>query len=338
MRLWLGLFAAGFVAVGALLALSFCTPAPYGDLTRIGGLSETHFGWRDEQPVIDPEQLTSAPIDQADILVVGDSFSVSAGPPPYEGLLWQSRLVAAGWRVASLHWDQTHPLCPDFHEWLSQTGFRGRWVLLESIERALDDRLTHTRPCGSGQRPKPQPFAAVAARTHPPAPALNLHEKLLTGIITMYNTRQALAAPNPMVAKDPSASNSVRMQPWSAGCQHFSHRACDRALFLLDDEQKPSFDARHLPLMAAAQTKAQPWRLAWVVVPNKRTYYVTPDAFATTSQAGQRQGLGPDVMGALQAQSTTLRDLYFPNDTHLSPRGSLVLGEAVKQWLERQPR
>ena len=30
--------------------------------------------------------------------------------------------------------------------------------------------------------------------------------------------------------------------------------------------------------------------------------------------------------------------MYFSNDTHLSSRGSLLLGDAVAQWLAQQPR
>lgn len=337
-RLWLSLFAIGFALVTALLILSIGTQAPYGDLTRIGALSESWFGWHDEQPAIDPNLLRSAPIDQADIVVVGDSFSVSAGPAPHAGLLWQSRLVASGWRVATLHWDGAHPLCPDFHDWLASTGFRGRWVLMESVERALDERLTTARRCGSTARAAPQAFTTWAPATRPPEPRLNLGEQLLTGISTAWNTRRALKTTEPALFKDPAASDSVRLHRWAEGCRHFSHTACDRALFLLDDEKKPPYEAKHLPLMAAATHAAHPWRVAWVIVPNKRTFYLDAASFARTGEAAQAQGLGPNIMGSLQTHAASGRDMYFSNDTHLSSRGSLLLGDAVAQWLAQQPR
>lgn len=335
-RLWLSLFALGFVVVAALLACSIFTRAPYGDLARLGALSEASFGWRDAQPAVDPQQLVSSSIEQADILVVGDSFSVEAGPHPRSGLVWQSRLVAAGWRVATLHWDRARPLCPDFHPWLANTGFRGRWVLLESVERALDDRLTAPSPCSTNARPMPSAFSVGSPGVLPPPAALNLGEKLLTGVSTAWNTWRALRTEAPAVFQDPSAADGVRLEPYPTGCQRFSHAACDRALFLLDDEKKPLFDAKHLPWMAATPHPTQGWSLAWVIVPNKRTFYLHPAAFASLSAALQAQRLGPDVMAALKSQGAESRDIYFPNDTHLSPRGSLLMGDAVVHWLKQQ--
>jgi len=334
--LWLRVYGAGFLLVLALLAWSFYTQAPYGDLTRIGALSESRFGWREEQPAIEADLLTSVPIEQAEILVVGDSFSVAPGPQPQQGLLWQSRLVAAGYRVASLHWDRAHPLCSDFQAWLTQAGFHGRWVLFESVERALDDRLTTSQPCGSAARAAAHAFTVPPPWPRPPAPGLNTNEKLLTGISTAWNSWRAGKTVEPAVFKDLTASESIRMQPYPPGCQHFSHVACDRALFLLDDERNPPLHARHLPMMALKARSTQPWRVAWVIVPNKRTYYLNAAAFAPVSALIEAQGLGPDVLAGLLARSAGLRDVYLPNDTHLSPRGAVLLGETVMQWLSQQ--
>lgn len=339
LRLWLGVFAAGFMLVTALLLLSFTTQAPYGDLTRIGALSESRFGWRDAQPALDPTLLSSSPIDQADVLVVGDSFSVATGENPHEGLLWQSRLVAAGWRVASMHWDRAHPLCPDFPDWLAHHGFKGRWVVLQSVERALDDRLTPAHRCRTTPRPLLRAFHVAAPPTEAPPPQWNTNETLLTGISTAWNTWRAMHSLEPAVFKDLSASDSIRLQPLAQGCRLFSHSACDRALFLFDDEIKPRLHARHVPQMAtAAAPLAHHWRTAWLIVPNKRTFYLEPTHFAPVSSAIQQRGLGPDVLATLQAASGTGRDLYFPNDTHLSPRGALRLGNAVAHWLREPPR
>ena len=338
-RLWLSLFAAGFLLVVALLALSILTPAPYGDLTRIGALSESQFGWRGEQPVIAPDLLQSVALAQADVLVVGDSFSVSAGSTPRSGLLWQSQLVAAGWRVASMHWDRAYPLCPDFHEWLTSQGFRGRWVVLESVEHAVVHRLTtKSRRCGSIARAVPQAFTLAAPASRPPAPQLNLGEQVLTGVSTWWNTWRARQVTAPALFSDPSASDHVRVHPYPAGCQRFSHAACHLALFLLDEELNPPLEDRHLAMMAIEVKRSHAWRTAWVIVPNKRTYYLAPAALGKVSAALQAQGLGPDVLAALSTDAASTRDVYFPNDTHLSPRGALLLGEAVAEWLAQQQR
>lgn len=333
---WLAVFATGFALVVALLALTFLTPPPYGDLTRLGALSEHLFGWREPQPALNPQQLASVPIETADILVVGDSFSVMSGHLLEGSLMWQSRLVEAGWRVTTLHWDRTHPLCPDFNDWLAKTGFKGRWVLLESVERALDDRLTPAQRCGSAPRPQPVAYRVPLPLSQPPAPALNTGEQLLTGLSTLWNSWRAERTPTPLVLHDPSASDRVRLHPLPGGCARFSHAACDKALFLLDDETKPPFSPSHLPALTAAAQRSAPWRLGWIIVPNKRTYVLDLPTFAPASAAVARAQFGPDVLSALKTHGHGMRDLYLPNDTHLSPRGSLLVGDAVLQWLQRQ--
>jgi hypothetical protein len=44
-KLWLRVFLAGFVVIAALLVVTLFTPVPYGDLSRIGRVSEHEFGW-----------------------------------------------------------------------------------------------------------------------------------------------------------------------------------------------------------------------------------------------------------------------------------------------------
>ena len=49
-KTWLGIFAAGYLVCCALLLISLFTPIPYGDLTRIGRISERQFGWHAPPP------------------------------------------------------------------------------------------------------------------------------------------------------------------------------------------------------------------------------------------------------------------------------------------------
>ena len=62
-----------------------------GPLTRMGKIPESLFGWTKEQPAIDPSNLANVSLQEADILVIGDSFSI-----PH---LWQSVLVKNGIKV-----------------------------------------------------------------------------------------------------------------------------------------------------------------------------------------------------------------------------------------------
>ena len=47
-KLWLQVFTAGFVVIVALLIVTLYTPIAYGDLSRIGQVSEHEFGWQRE--------------------------------------------------------------------------------------------------------------------------------------------------------------------------------------------------------------------------------------------------------------------------------------------------
>lgn len=333
--LWIGLFCAVWLGCGGLLLLSAHTRPPYGDLTRVGALSDELFGWQAAQPAVPASQLQSAPVAEADILVIGDSFSLPPGPHRDEGLVWQSRLVAAGHRVATVHWDRAHPLCPDFPAWIHSLGFQGRWVLFESIERELANRLTAPHPCSGPPRPGPEGFATRQPITQPPPATRNWHERLLTGALTLWHSHRARQATGTMTFRDPTASDTARLHLVPDGCTHFSHALCDRALFLSDDEDRPRLQSAHVAAMVALGGAMHPWRLAWVVIPNKTTYYLDRETVQGAFAELPARQLGPDLLQAMAAAGATRKDVFFPNDSHLSTTGSLLLGDAVLQWLNQ---
>ncbi|RYF69332.1 MAG: hypothetical protein EOO29_33635, partial [Comamonadaceae bacterium] len=95
-RIWLSIVGAGYLVLAALLLVTLFTPVSTGALTRIGQISEYQFQGRDAPPDIPLSLIRQSPIEQADILVVGDSFS--------NYFAWQTELVAAGYRVSTTHW------------------------------------------------------------------------------------------------------------------------------------------------------------------------------------------------------------------------------------------
>ena len=97
-KVWLRFFLIGYIVLMVLWIVSLTSPVPYGDLTRIGRLSEREFGWTAPPPQVDPAYLKGTPVDQADVLVIGDSFSMT--------FRWQSVLTRAGYRVATTNWGQ----------------------------------------------------------------------------------------------------------------------------------------------------------------------------------------------------------------------------------------
>ena len=110
-----------------------------GDLTRVGMLPESMFGWTKPQPAVDPILLRSASWQEADVLVVGDSFSAPR--------IWQTVLVKRGLKVRTESWGGLPAICEDFDEWLKNIGFKGKYVLLEIVERNTEGTLSKSINC-----------------------------------------------------------------------------------------------------------------------------------------------------------------------------------------------
>ncbi len=323
-KLWLRIFFSGFAVIVALLVMTLATPVPYGDLTRIGLFSDAEFGWRVQPPHVAPEYLRAAPLDEADIVVIGDSFSMTHR--------WQSVLVKAGYRVTTAFWGQfDERLCDDFDAWLERAGFKGKLVVIESVERLLHGRLEGTRECGKMKHPfaaRLEPFANPLENV--PGFSLNWSGKLTSGWITYQNTRQAKR-----LAGDGELSFFTRARAVPDGCALFSHRLCNKALFYQEDDTNGELTQEDLAQMQAF-TKAHPAPpILWMVIPNKTTVYVEPNHSSEFAAAFRQAGLGPDLFGFAMQQKTRIRDFYFPNDTHLSMQGQLALGELMLEEVRK---
>lgn len=322
-RVWLALFGAGFAAIAVLLVVTLFTPTPYGDLSRTGMVSDAEFGWTMPQPQAPEPALANAPLDQADVLVIGDSFSMSRH--------WQSVLVQDGLRVITASWGQYgNALCPDFDAWIRRAGFRGRLVIVESVERMLSQRAAASARC---ERMTPAAAPLQPAPYHPPQQRpsgfeLNWDARLMSGWTTWLNTRRALRSDDDVLA---SADTVVRPVP--DGCALFSHRACDKALFFDEDVSKGPLTAVDLENVRKVSAAIRV-PLLWLVVPNKTTVYVDPAHSARFGEDLERAGLGPDLFSFAQAQRARARDFYFPNDTHLSRSGELALGQHIRSAVQ----
>ncbi|WP_225783829.1 hypothetical protein [Xenophilus sp. Marseille-Q4582] len=325
--LWLKTFAVGFAFISALLVWTLFTPAPYGDLTRIGRLSETQFGWTQPAPAMDEKLLHSAPLDQADVLVVGDSFSMT--------LYWQADLVRAGYKVATTYWGEIGYLCGDFGSWLRSQGYKGKLVIVESIERAFDERLQRSEACpaiaqGRKLTIKPDPF--LGPLTQKPAGTLNWSAKLTTGPITWSNTRRTLREPGDTQHGDETL---VRVVP--DGCQQFSHAFCNKVPFFKEDIDKGPLTVQTFERMQRL-TQGQPdLQLLWMVIPNKTTVYLDPqhsEGFVQGLRAHPE--LGPNLFDFAQRARREVRDFYFPNDTHMSMHGQLAMGAVMLQEVRKR--
>lgn len=324
-RLWLTIFLAGFAVCTGLLVATLLTPASYGDLSRVGRISEREFGWHTEPPKVDAKWLRGVPLPQAEVLVIGDSFSAS--------YRWQSVLVRAGYGVASTTWAGIdEKLCDDFDDWLARSGFRGRLVIVESVERLLAWRLNMSADCRHMEKP-------LEVQTEPPTPplervpgfALNWNGQLVSGWLTQRCTSAAIAGKTRS-----GCDRQTRALPVADGCTLFSHRRCDMALFLRADKDHGELLPSHAERMQSFARASPKVPILWMTVPNKTTVYAEPAHSRDFAAALARDGLGPDLFAFAQAQKTRMRDFYLPNDTHISMEGQLVLGERMLQEVQQR--
>ncbi|GAC1358432.1 MAG: hypothetical protein NVSMB34_13320 [Variovorax sp.] len=320
-KVWLRFFFIGYIVLMALWIVSLTSPIPYGDLTRIGRLSEREFGWTAPPPKVDPVYLKGTPVDQADILVIGDSFSMT--------FRWQSALVKAGYRVSTTYWGQyENALCGDFDQWVERTGFKGKLVIIESVERLLGDRTTDSAKCQDKKMVMPydaMTHSLVVPDETVPAASPNWNVQFMTGIITYYNTWKAKKA-----TTDIHFDWNTWVRPVPDGCKLLSHRLCDRMPFFQEDDDNGPLTTAHLEWMKNF-TKAHGTTIPimWMVIPNKTTVYLKPD-FSKDFEDGLRaSNLGPDLYAFTREKHTQVRDFYFSNDTHMSMHGQLLMGDLM---------
>lgn len=322
--IWLGTFGLGFLIILALLLLTVTTPAFYGDLSRIGRVSEAEFGWRLAPPSVPAQSLQGAPIAEADVLVIGDSFSQTHR--------WQSVLQDAGYRVTSTFWGQYgEDLCADLKPWLQQAGFQGRLVIVESVERLLDERIRRLGRCERMRQPL---SAQPAPLFEPPGPVPGLFTNwgatIATGWHTYRNTRRALRE-----AGDTLVDNNVLARVVPQGCERFSNRFCHKSLFFREDETLGELGPAHAEALQRFAATQPGLRLMWMVIPNKTSAYLVPGHSDAFVQALQTAGLGPDLFAFAREQRSRMQDFYMPNDTHLSIQGQLALGKRMLEEVRR---
>lgn len=337
-RRWVWTFAACYAIVCALLCVTLATTPTYGDLTRLGRLSEQAFGWRASQPAIDPGLLRSWPLSQADVVVLGDSFSLAYKRQrvPVQ-LVWQSQLVKAGYRVATLHWAETGPLCADLPSWLAAQGFHGKLVIVESAERDLDGHVNKALGCTvtstqlqSSSYTRPPPPAL------PPPVTMNWGQSITTGVMTAWNTRRVERSATDLLLTQSGSTDAVGVHHLEHGCDFFSHSACTQALFFDADMHNRALDVETVERMRDITKSYPTLHIAWLVMPNKTSIYRLPHQSDAAGRMLEAMGIGPNLFEALASERFRQVDLYAPNDTHLSARGSLYVGQQVVDWLSRQ--
>lgn len=298
-----------------------------GDLTRIAMLPESHFGWTKPQPAIDPALMQQSSWQEADVLVVGDSFS--------DGRVWQTVLTRAGLHVRTEGWDSVRGVCQDFMPWLRGQGFKGKVVVFEAIERSIVDGMSKSVACQ-----RMQTHSSIYADTPRPSPATSFDPgqsgysgRFSIGIQTRLNVMAYERASRRSDFSSLELPNGARLARVGNGCKLFSHASCNDTLFLAEDraEDLPASTLDNVETLNARMPGITP---IWVFVPNKSTAYLYPDKQFWNE--AERRFHAPNILRTFrQAIAAETVDLYPANNTHVSTTGYLLLGEAIYRNLQQ---
>ncbi len=330
-----------FVATFLAFVVPFAVAVPFlaytfepldGGLTRIGRWSERSFGWRSPQPRI-PLAANGENFPTTDVLVLGDSFSREN--------IWQSFVTEnIGLRFRSYHFGDVG--CID--NWIRQItelpSSLGKTVVLEVVERAFIAHFRILRPCAA-TTPKAfelAPTTLVPNRGNYP---ITLDASYL--FRTAWNEYRLLSAPDQIISGETVGARLRRSDL-------FSNRRSDWLLYYFDDAlahpewSDQEIDAALLHLQDINdRIRKSGRRFVLIVVPDKssvyRDYFARPPRESQYGQIiGQMAARGisaPDVLRYMKEQLPETKDLYYPNDTHFSPRGYQLLASLVEEVLKR---
>ena len=298
-----------------------------GDLTRMGMLPERMFGWTRPQPAIDPVLMHQSSWKDADVLVVGDSFS--------DGRVWQTVLTGDGLRVRTETWDSMRGICGDFMPWLRDQGFNGKYIVFEAIERGAIDVLSKSVACDRmGFHPS---VYADSPRSPPPVsfdPARGDYSgSLYVGIETLISAIGYEGASRTPGFAGREMANGIKLVRVKNGCELFSHARCQDALFLAMDraEDIPPDTLDSVGKINARLSGVTP---IWVFVPNKSTAYLYPGK--QFWDEAERRFHAPNLLRVTQqAIRENTMDLYPANNTQFSTTGYLLMGKEVLKEIQQ---
>lgn len=298
-----------------------------GDLTRVGKLPESLFGWTKTQPAIRPELLRQTSWKEADVLVIGDSFS--------EPRIWQSVLVQHGVRVRTEHWTSVRGVCEDFYPWVRAQGFKGKIVIFEVVERNIEAGIPNSVAC---KKLEFHPSVNADKPRHPPSTMraqADRSGRMSIGMETQLNVMRynELSARTDFYEWNPPGGARVRRVP--NGCELFSHPRCKDALFYVSD-RVTDIGKDTLDNIQTLNSRVGDLTPIWVFMPDKSTVFLHPDKQFWNE--AERRINAPNVLKTMRnALDNRIVDLYPANNSHLSTTGYLILGDLIYRKIVPMP-
>ncbi len=298
-----------------------------GDLTRVGKWLESDFGIGGVQQTIDTKLLVSSRIQDADILVIGDSFS--------ENLYWQTQLVKSGKNVATIHWGAIGFICEDLPIRLKESGFKGQQIIIQSVERVAENQFEKSVNCVSSKQ-----ITFDSARTGKPidtsftGETFNINGQFLAGLETLYHSAAIRLIPHyPKIHN--FKSTGTHIQSIKDGCLYFTNKLCQYGLFFHEDFKRSSLNSKTIKNIEILKDRLNTYKTTWVVIPNKSTIYSDRALFEQTNQFWvdlENARLGPNLYKMIENNKSLIKNLYAPNDSHFSTGGYLFIGNLLNDF------
>jgi len=104
-----------------------------------------------------------------------------------------------------------------------------------------------------------------------------------------------------------------------------------------EDRVNAALSAKSARYMKSFENTAAPYKVVWMVVPNKSTVYLQQNHADEFRAVFNPQNIGPDLFELAEQNRFKMMDLFPANETHVSTRGYILFGqrmlEAVRQVL-----
>ncbi len=320
-----------------------------GDLTRIGAYPESQYGWSTPQRVFARPLFGSSLSDQADVLVIGDSFATAMSNHQ-----WQNQVVAAtGLTVSTV---SSYDLTVD--QVLADPAYRARpprFLVLTLVERHFPSMLARQASCSGGASagvaPVPPPYAASPVVI--PAVQDGVDITRPTEWTDWRDVTLGLAVKRLVRETVYRLTGRQLTKAWQYGLTRddlFSNAVPDRLLVFRGDIEKTVQWRDAGPagidcLLADLRRKVEAdgrTRLVVMVAPDKLTAYtpwINDRSVQGLSELGALAGRHPDLIPPLDRAlhgviESGTPDVYLPNNTHWGIQGHMAVGQVMVDFLQ----
>jgi SGNH hydrolase-like domain, acetyltransferase AlgX len=337
LKSYLTLFAiTAFIPIILFGILGFILQPVSGDLTRLGKLAERDFGWNIPQPVI--QTLPSIPTGAPDVVVLGDSFS--------QPNIWQT-IVTNRTNLKLLtfsHLTMRNPDC--IEQWLKAMPDQypsAKIIIIQTTEKSFWPRFNANPLNCKGRAIPPHNNPTKSTLGTRPMGYQDIMPDPVYALRAIFNLRKHFdtSTRNPGTIIEPLNRSDL-----------FSSRRADLLLYFKGDVNQQGVSPKNVQTAMTNIAMFQEYaarkgvRLIINVVPDKSSVYTrffkTPNPELVVPNAQQamadRAIKSIDLFTPFNEQVEKIKDLYLPNDSHLSTRGYILMGEVIADALTNKAR